>query len=103
MDIKVDLDAHAINAEIQKAIAESAIGEELKRVITESVEKLSKSWDNPIKAVVDRMIMESIRTMIEKDYSEQVKDFVKKSMDEKFMTDMINSLWQAWAQRAKLY
>ena len=43
MEIKVDINAEDINKSITKAIAESAIGTELKRAINAEVEKLSST------------------------------------------------------------
>ncbi|MDP8950117.1 MAG: hypothetical protein M3N00_07730 [Actinomycetota bacterium] len=48
--INVNIDPEEVNKAIADAIIQSAIGKKLERVINQEVEKLSRSYNNPIEA-----------------------------------------------------
>lgn len=98
MEINVDLNAEQINQEIQRAVAESVIGEQLKKIIKQSIEELSSSWKNPIKPVVDQIIIDSIKELVREEYFEQIKNFVKEKMTQEFMDSIIQKLWDNWVK-----
>jgi hypothetical protein len=56
MEFKVDINAENINKTITEAISKSAIGVELEKVIKKQVAGLSKSYNNPLDAVVGQEI-----------------------------------------------
>lgn len=99
MDIKVNVDAKDINREITQAVAKSAIGKELKRVIDEEVKRLSTSYDNPIKPVVRGEILTIIRELLQKQYLSQIREFVRDKMTDKFLEDLLGKLWEKFIER----
>ena len=96
MDIKVDLSAEQINTHIASAIADSAIGVELKRAIEAEVTKLSQSFNNPFQSIISNHIRREVERIGSEDYSEEIKAVVKEKVTADFTTEMMESLWNAW-------
>lgn len=98
MEINVNVDAEAINKEITEAVAKSAIGKEIKRVIEEKVKELSTSYNNPLSRVVGREIEKMLRQLIEEEYMGQIKEFVRKQMSDDFVKDILGKMWKAYLE-----
>ena len=96
MELNLNIEPEQINKAIAEAVTKSAIGVELNRVINEKVAQLSRSYDNPIKAVVDGLVNEAVRKAVSENYSEQIKKYVAEKMSESFMQEIIDKLWMTW-------
>ncbi len=99
MDIKVDISPEAINKAVADAIINSAIGEELDRVIKDQVSKLGRSYDNPIEAVVKNEIGDCIREVVRTQFIEQIRAMVAEKVTEKFTSAMFEKMWEAFVGR----
>jgi fructose-1,6-bisphosphatase/inositol monophosphatase family enzyme len=100
MDLKVNIDAASINAELQSAIAKSAIGEELNKIIKEKVNSWSRSYESGIVNTVDREIQKAIIEVIQTRYLDQIKAIVAEKVTEKFTVDLLEKMWEAWVCRS---
>jgi len=99
MEIKVDLNPEQINKTIADAIAKSAIGEELNRIIKEQVKKLSSSYDNPIEKVVHQEIVDQLRAVVTNEYSDVIKKMVQEKVTEEFTKEFFAKLWDSFISR----
>lgn len=99
MEVKVDLSPEQINKTIAEAIAKSAIGVQLDRIIKEKVEQLSTSYQNPIAPVVSQHIEATIRTVVQEKYGEQIKTWVKVKVTEQFTEELFNKMWEAFTRK----
>ena len=99
MEFKVDINAENINKTITEAIAKSAIGVELDKVIKKQVAELSKSYNNPLAAVVGQEIHKIMQQVITENYSNQIKIWVTERMTEEFTNDIFNKLWKSFNDR----
>ncbi len=99
MQVKVDLSPEQINQTIAEAIAKSAIGKELERIITEKVKELSTSFRNPLEPVISRHIEEIVRTTVQEKFGEQIKAWVSAKVTEQFTEELFNKLWEAFIRR----
>ena len=100
MDLKVNIDAASINAELQSAIAKSAIGEALNKIIKDKVDSWSRSYENPITHIVDNEIQKAVSELIRTKYIDQIKAIVAEKVTEKFTVDLLGQLWEAWMRRS---
>ena len=98
MEINVNIDAEAINKQITEAVAKSAIGEELKKVVDREVKKISNSYENPLGVVVGREIEKMLRKLIEEEYIGKIKEFVSARMSDEFVKDILDKMWKAYLE-----
>ena len=98
MDININVDAEAINKQITEAVAKSAIGEELKKVVDREVKKISNSYENPLGVVVGREIEKMLRKLIEEEYIGKIKEFVSARMSDEFVKNILDKMWVAYLQ-----
>lgn len=98
MEIKVNIDAEAINKQITEAVAKSAIGKEIKRVIEEKVKELSTSYNNPLTRVVGLEIEKMLRQLIEEEYIGKIKELVSKQMSDEFVKDILGKMWKVYVE-----
>ncbi|HDY68963.1 MAG TPA: hypothetical protein ENH85_14380 [Candidatus Scalindua sp.] len=96
MDINVNVDAEAINKQITEAVAKSAIGKQIKRVIDEEVKKLSTSWQNPLSRVVGIEIEKMLRQLIQEEYMGKIKEWVSKQMSDEFVKNILGKMWKVY-------
>ena len=96
MEIKVDLSPEQINGQICEAIAKSAIGIELKKVIEKEVEALGRSYNNPFNQIVTTHIHREIERIVREDYKEEIAAFVQEKVTADFTEEMLVQLWNAW-------
>jgi len=99
MEIKVDLSPEQINQQIADAIAKSAIGVELEKIIREEVSKLGNSFNNPIRKVIERMICDSIIEVLNRDHAQTVAQFVKEQITQEIMEDLLKAAWDAFRRK----
>lgn len=99
MKVNVELTPEQINTTICEAIAKSAIGEELNKVIDGEVKKLSQGYNNPFKGIVSSYIHNAVEQIVKEQYSDQIKELVKKNVTDKFTEDLFNKLWASFENR----
>ncbi len=91
MDINVT--PEQINKFIADKILQSSLGNTLEQRIKEVVSKLSQSWDNPYDQVIKSHINESIKQVIEENYSSFIKEEVKNRLTDEMLQKYVNNAW----------
>lgn len=99
MNIEVNVSPEQINKAVADAIIESAIGKELDRVIKQEVEKLGRSYNNPIEIAVQREIQNKVVDVVRENYSDFIKAKVTEAVTEKFTEDLFLKLWNSFESR----
>jgi len=99
MEIKVDLSPEQINQTIADAIAKSAIGDQLERIIKETIAKLSSTYSNPIQAVVERYVNDEIAKLLHTTYADQIREAVKAQVTEEIVTALVAKVWDIYSRR----
>ena len=97
MEIKID--AEPVNAAIAEAIINSAIGEQLKAAITKEMDKLSRSYDNPIEKVVEEEILKIIRLTISSEHIEAIKTAVSAKVTDAVVDDVFSAAWDSFMKK----
>ena len=82
-----------------EAIAKSAIGTELDRIITEQVEKISSGYQNPIEPIVSRYISDAIQKCVHEKYGPQITVWVAEKVTEKFTEQLFTKMWDSFVSR----
>lgn len=98
-EINVSIDPEQVNKAVAEAIIQSTIGEELERIISREVEKLSRSYNNPIEGVVQRQVELAITTTIHDNYAVKIRELVAEKVTEKFTDDLFEKLWRSFEGR----
>jgi hypothetical protein len=99
MDIKVDVDAEAINAAVTKAILDSAIGAEMKRAIETTLSNLSRSYNNPIKDVVDKIVNEEIYKIVTTQHMEAIRAAIQENITDAVISEMTEKAWSSFISK----
>ncbi len=95
-EINVNLDPEQINRAVADAIIKSAIGEHLDKAIKGEVEKLSRSYDNPVQKIVQAEIRDAITNIVHEQYSGKIKIMVAEKVTEQFTEELFEKLWRAF-------
>jgi hypothetical protein len=95
MDVKVEIDPEQINQMVVDAILQSAIGEEIQQAVDAEVKRYSKSWDNPIKVVIRRMVDREIEKVVSSQFGPLVREKVIEFMTDDIVDDLITKAWRA--------
>lgn len=69
-----------INRQITESIAASAIGEQLKKIVDEQVQALGRSYDNPMKGVVDNFIRSEIASLLSSEFREPIREKIRERL-----------------------
>jgi hypothetical protein len=93
-EINVTIDAATINREITEAIAKSAIGDQLKKQIEEEVKRLSNSWDNPLKGVVEKHVRDICVDLMTTKYKEHIRKLVETQLTDEMIEKIVTKLWE---------
>ena len=102
MEVKVDLSPEQINQTIVEALAKSAIGIELDRIIQEQVKRISSSYQNPIEPIVSRYIADAIQKSIQEKYGAQITDWVTEKVTEKFSEQLFTKMWDSFISKYEI-
>ncbi len=98
-EINVNIDPEQVNKAVAEAIIQSIIGEQPERVIKEQVQRVSRSYDNPIEGVVKAEIRDAITNIVQRDYSEQIRAMVAEKMAGQFTEDLFRRMWDSFVNR----
>jgi hypothetical protein len=99
MEVKVDLSPEQINKTIVEAIAKSAIGVELDRIVNEQVKKLSTSYQNPLEPIVSRYISDAVQKCVQEKYGVQITAWVSEKVTEQFTEDLFTKMWDSFVRK----
>lgn len=97
--VRITVDPEQVNKMLSEALLQSAIGEQLEKVINKEVQALSRSYDNPIEKVVKNEIREAITRIINEEYGEKIKTMVAEKVTEQFTKDLFDKLWSSYTNR----
>ena len=95
MGIEVNIEPEQINKYISDKIIESAIGEQVKKVVTEQCAKMSESYRNPIEAAIKEVTTTIIHQVILSEFKDQIKSKIKAKIDERLdiiVTDAVMAM-----------
>jgi len=97
--INVNVNPEQVNQVVADAIIKSAIGEHLDKAIKAEVDKLSRSYDNPVQKVVQAEIRDAITNIVHEQYAEKIKMLVAEKVTEQFTEELFEKLWNAFTSR----
>ena len=97
--INVNIDPEQVNKAISDAIIKSAIGEQLDKTIKDEVDRLSRSYDNPIKGIVQREIQAAITNIVHEQYADKIRTMVAEKVTEQFTDELFDKLWRSFSDR----
>lgn len=102
-EIKIP-NAEDINKQITEAIAKSAIGEELIRIVDKKVKELSNSQGSPLEKVVDNEIVKLIIVILSNDpIKSYLRDSVSKAVSDRITNDTIGNIVDIAFDKMKKY
>lgn len=81
-EIEISIDKDSINQAVTQAVVDSVIGEQMQKAITEALKPTGYGRDSAVSAVMHQEVQKAIRKVIEEDYSDVIKDAVKKKLHE---------------------
>ena len=100
MDVKVDIDAEAINKHVADAIIDSAIGETLREEINNQVKALSKPiYDNPLKKVIEAEISKAIYQIVMKEMSDDIRKAAREQLTDKILIEFCSKALDAMLEK----
>ena len=102
--IEVKLEADDINAYLSKAIAESLIGEHLKKAIDDVIKEIQgvahyDRQQNPFYRTIYQQVEIQIEKMIVGQYMPMIQKVVSEQVTEQFTEDLFKKLFQSWQQK----
>jgi hypothetical protein len=95
MSIQVNIDAEQINQMVSDAILNSVIGDKLKTEIEQQIGKLSATYDNPIKKVVEEEILRQIQIIVQRDFHATLEQMVKDRITSDLVEIMVDAVWNS--------
>jgi hypothetical protein len=96
MNLNVEIKPEDINKQITEAVAKSAIGENLKKVIEKEVESMSSKFNNPLDNIVTSEIQRMVIDVIRSEYQQQLREIIKEKISEKFVSEQMDKIWDSW-------
>jgi len=99
VDIKVDVDAEAVNQMVAQAILDSAIGTRIKQAADKVAREYSLSWQNHIRDAVRREVDRHIRDFVSGEFGPLIKEKVREYLTDEVAAELIDKAWAAWRDR----
>jgi len=93
--IEVKIEPEQINKMVSEAILKSVLGNEVKKVIQDNVDKLSSSFNNPLDKVIQRHIEDMVIKVLREDHKEEITKMIKEALSEKLTGDFIHKIIMA--------
>lgn len=91
--MNIEINPEEVNKFIAESMLKSSIGEVLNARIKDVIEKLSKSWDNPFDATINKFVYDSIKATLEEKY----KDYLREEITKRLSTEMVDKyIANAW-------
>ena len=94
MDVKVDINSEDVNRMVVDAILKSTLGEAVQEAIKKAVKDISRSYDNPLEAVIKKHIDTVIIGVLHSEYKEVMRSQVQKSLEGKVTDDFVSKIVQ---------
>ncbi len=94
MELNVNINPEDINKQIVEAVAKSAIGETIEKVIKDEVAKISTSYNNPLERVIRAEIERIVRETIINEHKPQLQKMVSNKLTEQITDDLLSKLWE---------
>ena len=95
MELNVNIDPEQINKMVADAVLQSAIGDAVKKVVNEQVNKLSANYNNPLDLVLQRHISDIVREVLISEYGDTLKEKVHTAVAEKISDDFVGKVIEA--------
>jgi|SRR5712671_6593910 len=87
-DFHVELNGEDINRSIADAITKSVLGEAIVKVVKDTVDGLTRSYDNPVKKVVEQLVREEILRQLG-EYQEVIREKVKAQLTDELADKVV--------------
>lgn len=97
MELKID--PEAVNKLVADAVLNSAIGEAVKKAVEKEIVNLTRSYDNPIEAVVRAHVGEIARAVLREEHGEAIKARLSAALAAKLSDDFIGRVCEKAAER----
>lgn len=101
LDVKVDISAKDIEAQVVQAIAASAFGTQLKVAVEQAIKGLgsSYSYDNQLKKWVEDKMRDIVYEYVTTNYSAQVEEQIRAWLSTEKMKDATDKVLNALVQK----
>ena len=101
--LNVVISPEDIQRQIVDAISKSAIGDELHKVVKEEAERISRSFDNPLKGVVTTLVHAELTRIVREDFKDQIEKAVREALTPQFINDLVSALFAAWHEKIERF
>lgn len=94
LDVRVDISAEDIEAQVVQAIAATALGSKLKQAIEKALESLGSqySYDNQLRKWVEEKMRDIVYQHVKDNYSTQIEEKIKTWLTSAKLTEVTNSV-----------
>lgn len=92
---ELKVEPQTINRYVAERIAESAIGEALAAVIKDEVTKLTNSYNNPMKTVVEQYIRTEVTKVLREEYTDYIRTEVKRHLTDEVVEKVTQAAFDA--------
>jgi len=99
VEVKATLDGPSMTDAITKAILDSVLGEEIRKSVKDYVDKLKRSYDNPLDATVKRVVDEEIYRLLVSEHIETIRAQLREKIDAEVVKDITDKAWDALKAR----
>ena len=98
--VNVGITAEQVNQALAKAVLESAIGRELKKIVDAKAEEFRRgSWNNPLENAVDEEMKRLVMQVMAQEFGPHIKQRLKELLTEKITDDFVSKLWEKALER----
>lgn len=91
----MNIDGEAINKAVAEAILNSALGTSLAQIIDQEVAKFSRTYDNPLRMVIEREVARHVQAVVQDEYGEQIKAAVRAQITDATVEEVTAAAWKA--------
>lgn len=91
--MNLEIKPEDLNRLLTETILKSSIGDLLTKNVQAMVDKLSRSYDNPLEKVIEQEVMSIVRTMIHEDFKPKLLELVRSKISEEMVDKFVSKLW----------
>ena len=97
--VAVEVDDKAVNKMVADAILNSALGERLREIVKEQLDTLRNSYNNPIKAAVERQINLVVTSIVENEFRGNIEQVVREQLTPEITAEVARKAWASLINR----
>lgn len=99
MDIKVDLDADAVNRTVTDAIVNSVIGVEIRKAIEAQMKEFTSTYNNPLHAVVKDQVRSVVERILTVEYRTKIEQSVRELVTDEMISEIAQKAWESLKEK----